>query len=156
MLARVAPAKERMAVMRVAPSDLAMAPLILLLSTSALANPCLTAHEARAKWPDARLYWHTENRCWDNHRQRADHYDQPVKLMDSVEKPKSSLERVSNNGPDAEIYYPAVKRADQINDYHSLTWPQPWLSPASILSWPPLIDIDRQPFIPWDKRIGGQ
>src|SRR5262245_9689951 len=41
--------------------------LLLALSHSAWAS-CLTIQEARAKWPKAHLYWHTEHRCWDNSR----------------------------------------------------------------------------------------
>jgi len=29
---------------------------------------CLTKEQARAKWPGQWLYWHTENRCWDNQK----------------------------------------------------------------------------------------
>jgi hypothetical protein len=37
--------------------------------TSLFAAPaCLSKKEARAKWPDAHLYWHTGDRCWDNKR----------------------------------------------------------------------------------------
>lgn len=57
--------------------------------------------------------------------------------------------------PAAEVYYPAMTVTDSgLNDYPVLVWRQPWLSPDSILYWPPLIDIDRTPFVAWDKRIG--
>ena len=46
-----------------------LASLAIMLVFAASASPsCLTKKEARAKWPGAHLYWHTERHCWDNHR----------------------------------------------------------------------------------------
>jgi len=79
----------------------------------------------------------------------------PPPVPPNVAEPKRSwLDRVSENAPDAEIYYPGLKPANRLNDYPVLIWPQPWLSPDSMLHWPQLVDIDRTPFVAWDKRIG--
>src|SRR5215469_12883307 len=47
---------------------------------SAMATPCLTRMEAKHHWPNSHLWWHTENRCWDNHPKGADHYDERAPL----------------------------------------------------------------------------
>jgi len=120
--------------------------------------------EARSKWTSHHLYWHQgpDSRCWDNRPKGAEHYDPrppqkviiPAAVPDNVAEKRSPLDRISENGPDAEIYYPGLKQADRLNDYPVLIWPQPWLSPVSMLRWPQLVDIDRTPFVAWDRRVG--
>src|SRR5215469_12427490 len=46
-------------------------------ASTSLATTCLTASEARLKWPSTHLYWHQgpDSRCWDNHARGAEHYD---------------------------------------------------------------------------------
>jgi hypothetical protein len=69
-------------------------------------------------------------------------------------EPQSGLDKVTAEAPAAEIYYPQLTQRDWINSYPLLIWRQPWLSPDSVLHWPQLIDIDRTPFVTWDKRVG--
>lgn len=51
-------------------------PMVVLLQLpfSAAASPwCPTKSEARDKYPDAHLYWHSDLKCWDNrHRNSRD------------------------------------------------------------------------------------
>jgi len=55
----------------------------------------------------------------------------------------------------AEFYYPVlVHDRSMLDDYHILIWPQPWFSPDPMLHWPLLLDVDRTPFITWNKRVG--
>lgn len=142
-------------------------PLIIIaisLSTTGLANPCLTHSEARQRWPDAHLYWHTDARCWDNHARGANHYEpRPEVIKTAPPKVPDNWASAPQPGkviaPDkkAEIFYPdVVKTEPELAWQPKLNWGQPWLTPASMVYWPQLIDIDRVPFIAWDKRIGGQ
>jgi hypothetical protein len=57
---------------------------ILALSASLLFLPahaspsCLTKSEARDRWPERHLYWHTADHCWDRHRSwRGRNVDRP-------------------------------------------------------------------------------
>ena len=43
---------------------------------------------------------------------------------------------------------------NMLETYPVVIWPQPWLTPDSIMNWPRLIDPDRVPFTAWNKRIG--
>jgi hypothetical protein len=52
-----------------------------------------------------------------------------------------------------EIYFPNLI-VGRVFDEPRLTWPVNWFDKISITEWPPLIDIDRLPFLAWDKRIG--
>jgi hypothetical protein len=79
----------------------------------------------------------------------------PLKAPDNIAKdPQSWLDKIASNAPAAEVYYPALIKHDLLDGYPTLIWRQPWLSPDSIMHWPPLMDIDRTPFVAWDKRIG--
>jgi hypothetical protein len=81
------------------------------------------------------------------------HY-RPVEPEPPAPPPASWLERVNANGPAAEIYFPALTPGNGLETYPLLVWRQPWLDPVSSLYWPKLIDIDRTPFMAWDRRIG--
>ena len=46
---------------------LATAVALLIVIAAAAATPaCMTQPEARAKWPQAHLYWHSLRHCWDD------------------------------------------------------------------------------------------
>jgi hypothetical protein len=132
--------------------------IILFGITPALSDTCLTRLEARHKWPNTHLFWHTDARCWDNRPKGADKYDERPQLK-LVPPPVpnnvagSPLEHASPTAPAATILYPEMVRGGDIAAYPFLVWRQPWLSPASIMEWPLLIDIDQKPFIAWNKRV---
>jgi|SRR5215469_1443697 len=137
--------------------------LLLFLTSSAFSAPCLTRLEARDRWPSSHLFWHTENRCWDNRPKGAEHYDPrpqlklvPPPLPNDVAAapPPSGLERSTPKAPVAEIFYPELVKGHGLDVYPVLVWPQNWLSPDGAHNWPKLIDIDRVPFTAWSKRIG--
>lgn len=79
----------------------------------------------------------------------------PEKSPKPEPPPKQSwLERVSDNAPTAEIYFPELKPGNGLETYPPMIWHQPWLTADSIMHWPLLLDIDRVPFTAWNKRIG--
>jgi hypothetical protein len=57
-----------------------------------------------------------------------------------------------------EIFFPTVKHNDTeffgLAPVPPLNWPVTWFTPAPISGWPQLLDIDRAPFINWERRIG--
>jgi len=64
------------------------------------------------------------------------------------------LDRVAAQAPVAQLLYPELtKGGERLNAYPVMIWPQPWLSPNTMLEWPLLIDIDEKPFTTWSKRI---
>jgi hypothetical protein len=117
---------------------------------------CLSHADARANWPDAHLYWHTDNRCWDNSRRATSDYNAAPLHQDPPPKkePPSWLERAGPQAPEAAIYFPAMIKGNGLDAYPLLIWQQPWLVPTSITAWPLLLDIDRVPFTAWTKRVG--
>jgi hypothetical protein len=64
------------------------------------------------------------------------------------------LEKVTPRAPAAEFYYPALTKGEMLTSYPVLVWPQPWFSPDGMHDWPKLIDIDRTPFVTWERRVG--
>jgi hypothetical protein len=131
---------------------------ILLLLTMPSSAACLSHSDARAKWPDAHLFWHTDNRCWDKSRVSSGDYGAPAKPVHQDTPPKkeppSWLERAGPQAPEAAIYFPAMIKGNGLDAYPLLIWQQPWLVPISITAWPLLLDIDRMPFTAWTKRVG--
>jgi hypothetical protein len=120
---------------------------------------CLSRADAQTKWPRSHLYWHTDNRCWDNSRAGTGDYSAPAKPVHQDDpppkkEPPSWLERAGPNAPEAAIYFPAMVKGNGLDAYPLLIWQQPWLVPISITAWPLLLDIDRAPFTAWTKRIG--
>jgi hypothetical protein len=72
----------------------------------------------------------------------------------AVAPPPSELEKAAASAPVAEFYYPTLLHHNMLDDYHVLIWPQPWFNPDTMVHWPVLLDVDRTPFIAWNKRIG--
>ena len=135
--------------------------VVLLVSTCAHAKPCLTHAEARAKWPDQWLYWHTERKCWDrirgSHRDDFDEAPKPKSEKLAAEiAPKPVLSKpIEPAKAEPVIVFPLVEyNKANILQQLPLMLPQPWLSPDYMHNWPLLLDIDRTPFKAWDKRIG--
>ena len=67
---------------------------------------------------------------------------------------ETPLEKAALRAPVAEIYYPALVKADTMDSYPKLVWRQPWFNPDGMHNWPVLLDVDRVPFKTWDKRVG--
>src|SRR5262249_44492929 len=148
-----------------------VASLLLLLTavTGATAKPCLTKEEARKLWPNEWLYWHTERHCWDHIKGTSGTYEErrpepsqqatniaPAPLLPKqVTTTKERSLPEERRLPEPEIFYPtmAFNKAN-ILEMMPLAMKQPWLSPHSISSWPPLLNFDRPSFREWDKRIG--
>jgi len=138
---------------------LAAAVLVLVAPNLAVAAPCWTHREARDKWPNAHLYWHTEARCWDTHPRGAEHYDKRptmhLQIMPAnvAEAPASPLEQATPKVKAAEILFPSLVRSEMRAAY-SLFMPVAWFDPHGMHDWPLILDIDRVPFAAWDKRVG--
>src|SRR5215471_1115946 len=131
---------------------------ILCATPPSLRAACLTATQARELWPDAHLYWYSghDEKCWSNRRGPPVGLKiEPIPDAAAVPKPDtpSPLEQVAPNGPRATILYPELRPGAGIQPRPILSWHQPWFAPQTIMGWPLLIDIDRTPFVAWDKRI---
>jgi hypothetical protein len=78
----------------------------------------------------------------------------PNNIAGEAPRPDLDLERVGTHGPVAAVYYPELKPGETLAA--PVFWPLPiaWLSPLSMVFWPVILDVDRIPFIAWNKRIG--
>ena len=162
---------EGWALMRITAGDVwiavgALTGLTLTIAIASAAKPCLTQAEAQKRWPKAHLFWHTANHCWDNlplNAVRASDYDKP-NLQSTPAAPAQMIDSMqdwSEMPPVAakrEIFFPTVKHNDTeffgLAPVPPLNWPVTWFTPAPISGWPQLLDIDRAPFINWERRIG--
>ena len=69
-----------------------VAAVALLLSSPAMASPqCLTKAEARERYNSKHLYWHTDERCWDDHR----HNDRDWPLAKPAQPPAIDPQPIS-------------------------------------------------------------
>lgn len=72
----------------------------LLVVTAARSSPsCLTKHEARERYGDRWLYWHTPMRCWDDKRRNVRQW--PLSKRDASGDAKKSapvLSATHNSG----------------------------------------------------------
>ena len=50
--------------------------------------PCLTKEQARAKWPNDYLHWHTAHHCWNNERGTANTALRPDGTVQIIRAPK--------------------------------------------------------------------
>jgi hypothetical protein len=77
----------------------------------------------------------------------------PIPNDVAVVPPPSGLERPAASAPVAEFYYPALVKGEMLQAYPLLVWRQAWFDPDPMHNWPKLMDIDRTPFVAWDKRV---
>ena len=130
------------------------APAIPSPPAPAGAAPCLTHREARAKWPAAHLYWHTDERCWDNQAKGTRYEDRPrMHLQIMPANVATTVVPVDQAMPERHttVFYPELT----VN-----TWPSNaatlQLSPHEMSSWPLLLDVDVPArFDTWRDRVGG-
>jgi hypothetical protein len=117
-------------------------------------KPCLSKAQAQAKWPGQWLYWHTEQKCWDNlsvRSHRATYQKKnSLQLGKPLLDPSGNLFRHSGRpveivkGPS--VFYPDLMPGPGTDGS--------MLRPDGMTWWPVLIDVDEQPqFVPWQKRI---
>jgi hypothetical protein len=111
-----------------------------LLTTQSHAAECLNKSEAHAKYHNSHIWWHGEERCWDDNPRR---------------KVEVSVEKASTETKEATVYFPEFRPGlFGFAVVMPLSWSHPWYSPRSIATWPPMIDVDRVPFTAWTKRVG--
>jgi hypothetical protein len=131
------------------------APAILSPPAPAGAAPCLSHQAARDKYPDAHLYWHTDNRCWDDNRRGARHYDDPDPVSQDA-KPSKSHDAKSELPVDqatsrvhTTVYFPAL----EVNAWPAAALP---ITAADMSRWPLLFDVDQPTkFERWRDRVTG-
>jgi hypothetical protein len=119
------------------------------------AAPCYTHDEARKLWPDAQLYWHGPPKCWDDGAP-----EQPRQLTSTSTSVTPSSEPTSPAGSDAvRISFPLSPKTTVYPELMPGSTSRDMLNPSSILTWPPLIDIDSADpahFSVWNRRVSGQ
>jgi len=87
-----------------------VAAVTAVVAPLALASPeCLSKREARAKWPQRHLYWHTSDRCWDTHRGGNRYRHKPGQIRDYI-PPDEKRARASAD-PAEDVALPETKRA---------------------------------------------
>jgi hypothetical protein len=89
------------------------------------------------------LYWHHDERCWDNSRRGARHYETLA-----VPQRAAAVDQAVP-GVHTTVYYPEL----QVN-----AWPLPQLPLGShdMSHWPVLLDVDiNLKFDPWRDRVIG-
>jgi hypothetical protein len=131
---------------------------LLLQSSMQVAGagaPCYTHDEARKLWPQAHLYWHGSARCWDD---AAPGRPRPLT--------SASISATPSGGPTSprlsdavRIEFPMTPKTTVYLELMPGSTSREMLNPASILTWPPLIDIDAADpahFSTWNRRVSGQ
>ena len=114
------------------------------------APPCLSKAEARAKWPQQIIYWHTINHCWDNVPVKVAHARKTNKLPD-VDASGNAIRRraaadVAVVRPQLPaVYYPTLMQGGGTTS--------DMLIPGSMTTWPLVADFDTEPtpFLPWQR-----
>jgi hypothetical protein len=133
----------------------ALAWLLLLSVSQAGAAPCYTHDEARKLWPQAHLYWHGSARCWDD-----DAPERPRLLTSTSTSATPSGEATPPVGRDpVRISFPLSPKTTVYPELMPGSTSRDMLNPSSILTWPPLIDIDSADpahFSVWNRRVSGQ
>jgi hypothetical protein len=132
----------------------------MLAPGSAVAAPCYTHSEARAKWPSVHLFWHTDARCWDANARGAAHYDKRPTLHLQIMPPNVAAAApladvgtaLASKASDATVLFPSL----EVNAWPDANVRPELLSSSSVALWPLLIDIDVPlNFHPWRDRVSG-
>ena len=119
------------------------------------AAPCYTHDEARKLWPQAHLYWHGSARCWDDTVPERPH--PPTSTLTSAAP--SSEPALQARGDPVRISFPLSPKTTVYPELMAGSTSRDMLNPSSILTWPPLIDIDSADpahFSVWNRRVSGQ
>jgi hypothetical protein len=113
---------------------------------------CLTRAQAKAKWPKAWLYWHTQHHCWDNRagRRHAPHMRDPVFGRNYAMDTSKKQDRLQP---------PKVVQSDEYNEIDAQADRDPFFRNEPLSMWPPIIvtrpQLSPPRFIPWEERISG-
>ena len=90
--------------------------LLLMAATAATSKPCLTKEEARKRWPNERLYWHTERHCWDQIKGTSRTYEErqpePTQQAANIAPaplPKQVTTTKERTLPEPDIFYPGFQ-----------------------------------------------
>jgi hypothetical protein len=132
---------------------------LLLLSSSQVAvgaPPCYTHDEARKLWPQAHLYWHGSARCWDD---AAPERPRPLTSASTSATPTSEPPSPPAGSHSVRISFPLSPKTTVYPELMPGSTSRDMLNPSSILTWPPLIDIDSADpahFSVWNRRVSGQ
>ena len=118
------------------------------------AAPCYTHDEARKQWPQAHLYWHGSAKCWDDAVP-----DRPRPPTSTSTAAPSSEPALQARGDPVRISFPLSPKTTVYPELMPGSTSRDMLNPSSILTWPPLIDIDTADpahFSVWNRRVSGQ
>jgi hypothetical protein len=133
----------------------ALAWLLLLSSSQVGAAPCYTHDEARKLWPQAHLYWHGSARCWDD---AAPERPRQLTSTSTSAMPSGEPTAAAGSNP-VRISFPLSPKTTVYPELMPGSTSRDMLNPSSILTWPPLIDIDSADpahFSVWNHRVSGQ
>jgi hypothetical protein len=134
--------------------SVAVASLLVWLIFSGAAKgadiDCLSKAEARAKFPNQVIYWHTANHCWDNVPVKVAHARKTNRLPDVDASGNAIRRRAAADAPVVRpqlpaVYYPTLMQGGgTTNDM---------LAPGSMTTWPLITDFDTEPtpFLPWRR-----
>jgi hypothetical protein len=131
---------------------------LLLLSSmqvTGAAASCYTHDEARKLWPQAHLWYHGSARCWDNAAPGR------LRLLTSTSTTTTSTGTLTSAPPSdaARIEFPLTPNTTVYPELMPGSTSREMLNPASVLTWPPLINIDAADpahFSAWNRRVSGQ
>ena len=139
---------------------LAAAVVLSLAPSATVAASCYTRMEARQRWPDVHLYWHTDARCWDRSPRGAEHYDKRPTMHLQImpaNVAEAPIDDVGTALAKASVEHPTVLFPElEVNAWPDANARLDLLSSSSVALWPLLIDIDApRNFHPWRDRITG-
>jgi hypothetical protein len=131
---------------------------LLLLSSiqvAAAGAPCYTQDEARKLWPHKHLWYHGSARCWNDAAP-----GRPHPLTSAWTSATPSGRPTSPPLSDAvRMEFPLTPKTTVYPELIPGSTSREMLNPVSILTWPPLIDIDAENpahFSAWNRRVSGQ
>jgi hypothetical protein len=102
------------------------------------AEVCLTKSQAKAKWPKAWLYWHTDRHCWDNIPGHHKQYRDPIK----------TFAQDANGGKSALLKFVS---GEEFNELDAQADADAFFRAKPLPLWPVVMPHPR--FIPWEERI---
>jgi len=141
--------------------------LLAMTSAAAADAKCFTRTQAAAIHPGEHLYWHGEDKCWDNVRPSVEARRRYVRsARDEAPAPRRSAPAVPIpqivavtdehfDRPNAQIAFPTMVVAKDMPSPAPFSFePIHWFSPWPMTKWPLVYDFDEPlKFTPWRKRV---
>ena len=137
------------------PAALAWLLLLPSMQVTSAPAPCYTHDEARKLWPQEHLWYHGSARCWDN--AAPDRRRPLTSISTSTTSPGTPTPASSRDA--GRIEFPLTPKTTVYPELMPGSTSREMLNPVSILTWPPLINIDAADpahFSAWNRRVSGQ